>query len=377
LADFGFARYVEENNMAETLCGSPLYMAPEILKYEKYDERADLWSVGAVAYEMLIGKPPFRAQNHIQLLKLIERGELHFEAASSSISALALDFLKRLLVADPRSRMSFQDFLKHPYAATSEGDIMDDDFQIGPIPIVKRLSMSAASASSSMSTPRASLISNAFMSRRRSTPTITQSGEHGGSSQTKPLLTISSSSSREKWNWEDDLHIQNLPVKAQRVVQRANMLLDVTRDIGTEPSLVLMVQRECFRLLMIGYEIVSDTSATSNKEDTAAVSWLYGRLRELAVDVVDNGADDESCVEEHTADSLVLDRLHELALRMAVEGGFQELLGRHETARLHYERALFVMEQFGGDTIGVGGGPAKMDEQEIRKRLEIVKSKEQ
>ncbi|KAG6875795.1 hypothetical protein C0992_002293 [Termitomyces sp. T32_za158] len=47
-------------------------MAPEILRYEKYDAKADLWSVGAVLYEMSVGKPPFRAQNHIELLKKIE-----------------------------------------------------------------------------------------------------------------------------------------------------------------------------------------------------------------------------------------------------------------------------------------------------------------
>jgi serine/threonine-protein kinase ULK/ATG1 len=61
--------------MAETLCGSPLYMAPEILRYEKYDAKADLWSVGAVLYEMSVGKAPFRAQNHIELLKRIENSK--------------------------------------------------------------------------------------------------------------------------------------------------------------------------------------------------------------------------------------------------------------------------------------------------------------
>lgn len=47
-------------------------MAPEILRYEKYDAKADLWSVGAVLYETAFGRPPFRAQNHIELLKKIE-----------------------------------------------------------------------------------------------------------------------------------------------------------------------------------------------------------------------------------------------------------------------------------------------------------------
>ncbi|KAH0578736.1 hypothetical protein H2248_003861 [Termitomyces sp. 'cryptogamus'] len=73
VADFGFARSLPNAVMAETLCGSPLYMAPEILRYEKYDAKADLWSVGAVLYEMSVGKPPFRAQNHIELLKKIEQ----------------------------------------------------------------------------------------------------------------------------------------------------------------------------------------------------------------------------------------------------------------------------------------------------------------
>lgn len=47
-------------------------MAPEILSYQKYDAKADLWSVGAVLYEMSVGRPPYRAQNHIELLKKIE-----------------------------------------------------------------------------------------------------------------------------------------------------------------------------------------------------------------------------------------------------------------------------------------------------------------
>ena len=91
VADFGFARILPNQTMAETLCGSPyaipfsycstliaacsLYMAPEILRYEKYDAKADLWSVGAVLYEMSVGKPPFRAQNHMELLKKIEQAK--------------------------------------------------------------------------------------------------------------------------------------------------------------------------------------------------------------------------------------------------------------------------------------------------------------
>ncbi|KAI5828707.1 kinase-like protein [Schizophyllum commune Tattone D] len=105
--------------MAETLCGSPLYMAPEILRSEKYDAKADLWSVGAVLYEMAVGRPPFRAQNHIELLNKIEKGRgVRFadeEAGAtpsqnppvpSDIKKLILALLKRV----PAERASFEDF---------------------------------------------------------------------------------------------------------------------------------------------------------------------------------------------------------------------------------------------------------------------------
>lgn len=115
LADFGFARVLPATSMAETLCGSPLYMAPEILRYEKYDATADLWSVGTVLYEMIVGKPPFRAPNHVDLLRKIEAraDKIDFPngcLASDDIRGLVRSLLKR----NPLERMSFQEFFDHP-----------------------------------------------------------------------------------------------------------------------------------------------------------------------------------------------------------------------------------------------------------------------
>ena len=58
IADFGFARSLQPQGLAETLCGSPLYMAPEILQFHKYDAKADLWSVGTILFELVVGEPP-------------------------------------------------------------------------------------------------------------------------------------------------------------------------------------------------------------------------------------------------------------------------------------------------------------------------------
>ena len=114
LADFGFARELEGEDLAATLCGSPLYMAPEILRYQPYDGKADLWSVGAIVYEMVVGRPPYTGQNHIQLLQRIDREEVHFPS-TLQISAECVDFIVRLLKRKPEERMSFDDFFAHPF----------------------------------------------------------------------------------------------------------------------------------------------------------------------------------------------------------------------------------------------------------------------
>ena len=128
IADFGFARSLPTTSLAETLCGSPLYMAPEILRYEKYDARVDLWSVGTVLYEMLVGKPPFKASNHVELLRRIEKGEdkISFPAeicVSDSLKRLVRGLLKR----HPGERMSFQDFFQHTVIKDEIPGLTDED----------------------------------------------------------------------------------------------------------------------------------------------------------------------------------------------------------------------------------------------------------
>ncbi|KAG7095997.1 hypothetical protein E1B28_006679 [Marasmius oreades] len=136
VADFGFARSLPNAMMAETLCGSPLYMAPEILGYKKYDAKADLWSVGAVLYEMAVGRPPFRAQNHIELLKKIEHSKgIKFpdedpnstaaKSGGGGSEALPVPndikkLIRMLLKQKPIERASFEDFFGSTALAKSK-----------------------------------------------------------------------------------------------------------------------------------------------------------------------------------------------------------------------------------------------------------------
>lgn len=114
IADFGFARFLPNTSLAETLCGSPLYMAPEILNYQKYNAKADLWSVGAVLYEMCCGKPPFKASNHLELYKKIKRAnDVITFPSQCEIEQELKDLICGLLTFDPANRMGFTEFFEN------------------------------------------------------------------------------------------------------------------------------------------------------------------------------------------------------------------------------------------------------------------------
>ena len=122
IADFGFARYIRDSEgMADTVCGSPLYMAPEVLNYQRYDAKADLWSVGAILFEMLVGTVPFTGQNQVQLLRNIQKTEFKIPIhIAQGLSAECIDLLRGLLHRDAANRISFEEFFNHPFLKAAD-----------------------------------------------------------------------------------------------------------------------------------------------------------------------------------------------------------------------------------------------------------------
>ena len=115
IGDFGFARVLSETTMATTLCGSPLYMAPEVLLGQSYDSKVDMWSLGTIIYQCFTGFAPFIAKNP-QLLR--KRYELDLKLqpnlpiqASPQLNSLILALLKR----DANVRLGYNEFSHHPF----------------------------------------------------------------------------------------------------------------------------------------------------------------------------------------------------------------------------------------------------------------------
>ncbi|KAF9595630.1 hypothetical protein IFM89_001503 [Coptis chinensis] len=121
IADFGFARSLQPRGLAETLCGSPLYMAPEIMQLQKYDAKADLWSVGAILFQLVTGTTPYTGNNQIQLLQnIVKSNELRFPPDNKNLSSDCIDLCQKLLRRNPVERLTFEEFFNHLFLSPNQ-----------------------------------------------------------------------------------------------------------------------------------------------------------------------------------------------------------------------------------------------------------------
>jgi len=107
VADFGLARMLGDDSLARTTCGTPGYVAPEVLQELPYGKSCDVWSIGVVAFIMLSGTPPFYEEDNFALFEQIKACRYDFEAKTwEVVSKEAKDFVENILVADPSKRMT-------------------------------------------------------------------------------------------------------------------------------------------------------------------------------------------------------------------------------------------------------------------------------
>jgi calcium/calmodulin-dependent protein kinase I len=128
LADFGFAKKVSSSKCLLTQCGTPGYVAPEILHGVPYGTKADLWSLGVITYILLGGYPPFIEQNQRELFKKIKRGQYEFHVEYwGQISKEAKDLIAGMLTVDPDKRISASRALQDPWITGSDEMLAGND----------------------------------------------------------------------------------------------------------------------------------------------------------------------------------------------------------------------------------------------------------
>jgi calcium/calmodulin-dependent protein kinase I len=102
--------------MAFTACGTPNYVAPEVIEAKGYDTKVDCWSLGVILYVMLCGFPPFYHDDNDSLFELIKEGKFEFPSPYwDNVSDNAKDLVCKLLVYDNSKRLSAEQILKHSW----------------------------------------------------------------------------------------------------------------------------------------------------------------------------------------------------------------------------------------------------------------------
>ncbi|XP_022186360.1 phosphorylase b kinase gamma catalytic chain, skeletal muscle/heart isoform isoform X2 [Nilaparvata lugens] len=122
LTDFGFARVLQPGEKLHELCGTPGYLAPEVLKASMYDNtpgysrEVDMWACGVIMYTLLVGCPPFWHRKQMVMLRNIMEGKYSFTSPEwADISEEPKDLIRKLLVVDPAQRLTVHDALEHPF----------------------------------------------------------------------------------------------------------------------------------------------------------------------------------------------------------------------------------------------------------------------
>ncbi|XP_027701594.1 calcium/calmodulin-dependent protein kinase type 1B isoform X2 [Vombatus ursinus] len=113
ISDFGLSK-IQESNVLGTACGTPGYVAPELLEQKPYGKAVDVWALGVISYILLCGYPPFYDENDSELFSQILKANYEFDSPYwDDISESAKDFIRHLLERDPERRFSCKQALQH------------------------------------------------------------------------------------------------------------------------------------------------------------------------------------------------------------------------------------------------------------------------
>jgi len=115
LGDFGWAVHAVGNDQRrETLCGTLDYLPPEMVNENRYTHEVDIWSMGVLAYELVIGKPAFETTTNAATMDKIDKVDLKFPT-HIKLSNECRDFISRILAKDPADRPDWAALMAHPW----------------------------------------------------------------------------------------------------------------------------------------------------------------------------------------------------------------------------------------------------------------------
>jgi len=135
ISDFGFANDECTQNLYKTICGSPYYMAPEMLQYHNYSNNVDLWSLGVILYQLCYKNVPFNSSNVQELIFKLSNNKIIIK---NSYSNDCTNLIKQLLVLNPKKRITWESFFNHVWLNNKENKNIFKDIVINHNYLLKK-----------------------------------------------------------------------------------------------------------------------------------------------------------------------------------------------------------------------------------------------
>ena len=134
IGNFHFSKILGDNELTHSFIGVPIYMDPNILFHSNqndkiaYEYKADIWSLGAICFELLTGEAPFDGENYDELIKNVKNGTYKI-SKDLNLSKEAVSFINGMLQYDPKNRFNIDDVIKHDFLNKNVSEFSHKDYE--------------------------------------------------------------------------------------------------------------------------------------------------------------------------------------------------------------------------------------------------------
>ena len=283
LADFGWSNYVNPNKARDTFCGTPEYLAPEMVNKKGHDTSVDIWALGVLCFELLTGKLPFSGRNTKELFSNI--GALNIKWPGNDFNPLAKNLIIKILKKNPKERPSLDEILSQPWfekyqpilpVMTSSNKITEEEYLMQHTISAKKKEIKDENNKNMPKKGKTTSIT-AMLKKINQTGSLNNQQLNSNSSKEVSSIGISLNLKEQKSNDENNINNNDelMKEKIQNIVKPLNDIIENQKNIIAE-----MKQKNDKYILEIN---LVKKELSSKSEDQNLIETLKSQIEKYKV----------------------------------------------------------------------------------------------